>query len=252
MHPSSNPAETFMKPLGKAMKVAKYDRISEKSALQNLLNDCRDTPHPATGVPPASILFRDGMNGIFPRRCVTEIDVKDARKKDSSMKRDRQDRLNASKFCSNDRFLKGETALLRNYRRTSKFDTFFSPEKCEIMHVSNGGKVITVQRKVDGNIFKRHPDDLKRCVAEEEYRCATGESEWEALNNWHDILQSGNQHLEEDIGEKEVVGEGRSSTEYHDEGELESIDNATHVVPRRSARERRPNPRYYNDNVQTY
>ena len=49
MHPSSNPAETFMKPLGKAMKVAKYDRISEKSALQNLLNDYRDTPHPATG-----------------------------------------------------------------------------------------------------------------------------------------------------------------------------------------------------------
>ena len=130
MHPSSNPAETFMKPLGKAMKVAKYDRISEKSALQNLLNDYRDTPHPATGVPPASMLFRDGMNGVFPRSCITEIEVKDARKKDSSMKRDRQDRLNESKYCSKDRFLKGETVLLRNYRRTSKFDPFFSPEKC--------------------------------------------------------------------------------------------------------------------------
>ena len=60
------------------------------------------------------------------------------------MKRDRQDRLNASKYCSNDIFLKGETVLLRNYRRTSKSDPFFSQEKCEIMHVSNGGRVITV------------------------------------------------------------------------------------------------------------
>ena len=30
LHPSSNLAETVMKPLGKAMKVAKHDRISEK------------------------------------------------------------------------------------------------------------------------------------------------------------------------------------------------------------------------------
>ena len=57
MNPSSNSAETFMMPLGKAMKVDKFDRISEKYALQNLLNNYRDTPHPATGVPPASMLF---------------------------------------------------------------------------------------------------------------------------------------------------------------------------------------------------
>ena len=33
------------------------------------------------------------------------------------------------------------------------------------MKMKNGGRAITVQRKVDGEIFKHHPDDLKRYVA---------------------------------------------------------------------------------------
>ena len=159
-------------------------------------------------------------------------------------------RLNASKYCSNNKFSIGETVLLRNYIRTSRFDPFFSPEKCEIIQVSNNGWVITVQRKVDGKTFKRHPDDLKRCVSSQEHEYVTGGSEWETLNEWNEIPRGGNQYFEEDIGEKKVVGEDSVSTESLDEGELQSIDNATHAVLRHPARERRLNPRYYNDNVQ--
>lgn len=69
MHPSANPVETFMRGVGKTMKIAKQNHVNEKDALSQLLSNYRDTPHPATGVPPAAMLFRDNpQTSIFPRR----------------------------------------------------------------------------------------------------------------------------------------------------------------------------------------
>ena len=41
LHPQSNPVETFMKLLGKAMKIAAHNEKSEQGALSQLLNDYR-------------------------------------------------------------------------------------------------------------------------------------------------------------------------------------------------------------------
>ena len=38
LHPSANPAETFMRPLGKAMKIANDSNTTEKDALRSLLS----------------------------------------------------------------------------------------------------------------------------------------------------------------------------------------------------------------------
>ena len=66
-HPSLNPAETFMRTLGKAMKIAHMNKNLEKETLNQLLNNYRETPHPATGLRPAAMLFRDGKRTVFPR-----------------------------------------------------------------------------------------------------------------------------------------------------------------------------------------
>ena len=50
LHPAANPVETFMKPLGKTMKIAQQERNSGKAASQQLLDNYRDTPHPSTGI----------------------------------------------------------------------------------------------------------------------------------------------------------------------------------------------------------
>jgi hypothetical protein len=42
-----------MKPLGKAMKIGATKGQDEKDTIQMLLNSYRNTPHPATGIPPA-------------------------------------------------------------------------------------------------------------------------------------------------------------------------------------------------------
>ena len=41
------------------MKIAHMNKENEKDTLELLPNNYRDTPHPATGLTPASILFRD-------------------------------------------------------------------------------------------------------------------------------------------------------------------------------------------------
>ena len=81
-HPSANPVESFMKPIGKTMKIANHQNIAEKEALDILMRNYRDTPHPATGVPPAAMLFRDSINSSFPRRVVSDEAVECARSRD--------------------------------------------------------------------------------------------------------------------------------------------------------------------------
>ena len=76
LHPSSNPVETFMRPLGKAMKIAHQTGSPEREALESALNSYRHTPHPATGIPPAAMMFRDGQRYDLPRTYATEEDVR--------------------------------------------------------------------------------------------------------------------------------------------------------------------------------
>ena len=66
LHPAANPVETFMKPLGKTMKIAQQERNSEKAALQQLFDYYRDTPHPSRGISPAAMMFREISKTFFP------------------------------------------------------------------------------------------------------------------------------------------------------------------------------------------
>ena len=66
LHPAADPVETFMRPLGKAMKIAYHNKVPENDALNHLLMNYRDTPHPAIGVAPAAMLFRNAHQSNFP------------------------------------------------------------------------------------------------------------------------------------------------------------------------------------------
>ena len=66
--PQSNPVETWMKPLGKRLKIANRNKTSKEKALRDLLMAYRTTPHPSTGLSPGEMLFRHGYRGVFPNR----------------------------------------------------------------------------------------------------------------------------------------------------------------------------------------
>ena len=79
LHPQANPVENFMRPLGKTMKIATYKKANQKETLTQFINNYRSTPHPATGIPPAQMLFRDPPNAAFPRKEI-DVEIKDAAK----------------------------------------------------------------------------------------------------------------------------------------------------------------------------
>ena len=125
-HPSSNPVETFMRPLGKAMKIGHKNKFSEKTTVDNLLQDYRDTPHPATGISPGSSLFRDGQTGVFPRVTVSDDQVSSARARDLQQKLERQERVNSKKYMKHTIFKEGDIVFMRSQKKSHKFDPIFN------------------------------------------------------------------------------------------------------------------------------
>ena len=162
-HPSANPVETFMKSVGKTMKIANYTGCDEQSALNKLLENYRDTPHPATGVPPAAMLYRDGLTSVFPRKSINDRDIATARERDSQLKLHRESHVNSSKYKKSGNVSVGDSVLVRNYNKTSKFDTVFSPDPFVVIGVADEGRKLLIE-KYDGTTLTRHPDDLKPCI----------------------------------------------------------------------------------------
>ena len=66
LHPSSNPVETFMRPVGKTIKITRHNKVLEREELQQFLTNYRDTPHPAIGIAPSAMLSRNPPTSSFP------------------------------------------------------------------------------------------------------------------------------------------------------------------------------------------
>lgn len=212
-HPQANPAETFMKPLGKAMKAAFHSKQDPGHALNELLGDYRATPHPATGNAPGSIMFRHGYGREFPRVEISDDQVKQGREEDVAKKTQRQENLNKSNHRMKSNLKVGDQVYLKNKQR-SKFEPLFGPDVHEVIDKGYGG-VIT-QSKESEAISRRHLDDVKQVPSTDDF--STGLNalfEEEELNDQPD-----------------------------EPPPVETEPTEVQALPRRSARERRPNPKY--------
>ena len=227
-HPNSNPAETFMKPLGKAMKIAYQDKRSENEVLRDVLNSYRQTPHPATGIAPADMLFRHGVRADFPRKEISQEDISHAKHKDRKQKEANEENVNSSKYRKKSCFAVGDQVFVRNYNRRSKFDPLFETVPSMIVEINDIGNKITIRRK-DNTILVRHPDDLKQCY-EVEYEYA-GQFE----DSYADIENSWN----------EEIDESDPTIPVQMQDDSETID--LQVSTERPQRNRQPNRRYYNE-----
>ena len=136
--------------------------------------------------------------------------MEEARGKDKGMKQDRQDQANASKYKIQSEFQIGDAAMLRNYRKSSKFDPIFLPGHCEIVECSDDGRFLTIEIKRNGRIFERHPDDVKGYHGPHDTVMERNVMSDEAIENgeWHrwfeqcspkvdDSYESGNQDEED-------------------------------------------------------
>ena len=176
-HPQGNPCETFMKPLGKALKAAYHHRDSAQAAIDSLLKAYRSTPHPATGMPPGDMLFRAGYCADFPRSGqVTEEDVVAAEERDKDQKQERKERVNASRWRVPMSTKEGDKVLLRTYPPAKKFQPIYGQEVYEVVKVEEKGVTVRDSR---GKTFRRHKDDIKRYFGAEQVGDSEPEDGWE-------------------------------------------------------------------------
>ena len=157
-HPQGNPCETFMKPLGKALKAAFHNRDSAQQALDDLVKAYRSTPHPATGVAPGDVLFRYGYQAGFPSKMCTEDEVAAAVEKDREQKRQRTNEMNRSPKRKQDEIRVGDKVLLREYPKGHKFNPIYNNEAAEVTQVDERGVVV---KEANGKRKRRHKDDVK-------------------------------------------------------------------------------------------
>ena len=68
------------------MKIGNANHKIENETLNSFLVNYRDTPHIATGIFPAAMLFRDGYKSKLPRSKATAEAVRSARNKDIDRK----------------------------------------------------------------------------------------------------------------------------------------------------------------------
>ena len=238
LHPSANPVETFMKPLGKTMKIAHQDRHPDTMALQQLLDNYRDTPHPATGIPPSAMMFRDNQQTIFPRVQVTEEQVQSARKQDEAIKHEREEKINASKYRKSMDVSVGDIVMIRNFNKRSKFDPVFIPEAFKVLEVSKDKRLLIIVRDRDGKTFRRHPDDVKPFKGQFPATCERM-SEEEEIKQWQKLFVECTEPFEDSY-----VSENEQEASTANCGQSQN-NNALVVQPRRSTRQRRANPKYY-------
>jgi hypothetical protein len=230
-HPNANPSETFMRPLGKTLKIGHRNHQSEAQNVQEVLNSYRQTPHPSTGIPPADMMFRDGLRSTFPRRTVTDDLVAQSRQRDLKLKMKNEEEVNSSKYRQASSFRVGDRVLVRNYKKSSKFDPLFLPEPFVVTVIDGNSNKITIQAK--GQILDRHPDDIKLFHGVYNDSCADEETS----NNF----QFGELEYDDDSADEGVI-----FSHPHPVNAAPPIQQE----PRRSNREKTRNPRYFNDNFQ--
>lgn len=181
-HPQANPVETFMRPLGKAMKIAHFESKNKEKALNDLLTSYRSTPHPSTGQTPGNLMFRGGYKQDFPRHVLTEAECNQAAEQDKQNKLDRQHNMNKSKYRKQSDMKSGDIVIIRNFN-TTKFQPTFGPDTYRIISTDSSG--FTLGRIRDNKILRRHGDDIKLYHASDN-GCHTNSTPTVSPDQWWD------------------------------------------------------------------
>ena len=156
--PQANPAETFMKPLGKTVKAANLEGRSVDEALNKLVQNYRSTPHSATLQSPGSMLFRSGYQSEFPRKALSQKEFEQAKEFEMRQKMERTAVLNDSNRRVSSQITVGDMVRIRDRNRKRKMDPLFKKQLYQVIEETAAGVLV---RDAEGKVKRRHKDDVK-------------------------------------------------------------------------------------------
>ena len=152
-----------MKTLGKCIKAATAEGRSYKQNLHAFLLNYRATPHPTTGISPATALFSRSIRTRLPKLSITVPD-ESMRQSDDFMK-EKMRKYADSRIGDHQQYLDvGDNVLIPD-RRKGSIEPRYSTEPHEVVHIK--GSMITAKRgdrSLTRNVsfFKRIPDNITR------------------------------------------------------------------------------------------
>ena len=155
-------AEAFMKCLGKVIRTAHIENKDWKSALNSFLMAYRATPHPSTGMAPASLLYPGRrfrtLLPSYPAAGKAEEDVQRFNERAMARSKAFQDSKRRTKPSS---LGLGDTVLVRQQKR-NKLTSYYNPDPFKIVAVK--GSMITAAR--NGQKIVRNSSFFKKIPAE--------------------------------------------------------------------------------------
>lgn len=157
-HPQANPVECFMKPLGKAIKIAHHQKQPLKRAIDDAVATHRATPHPVTGVTPAEMMFRYRFRSNLPANKAPDEVVEKAIVRNADMKRKQKEWANRSGRRKESDFMVGQEVMILNTTRTSKYEPLYREEKYRVIAIDQFGVRLENDR---GVLTWRHKNQVK-------------------------------------------------------------------------------------------
>ena len=128
-YPLANPVETFMKPLGKAMKIAHYEHQNKETALNQLLASYQATPHIATSQAQGNLIFQLDYQHNFPiAKPLTPNHINEIHAKHLEQQQKRKQKLNAFRHFRISCIEPGQLVLAKNLK-CAKFHPYYSPQQ---------------------------------------------------------------------------------------------------------------------------
>lgn len=200
---ANSEAEQFMRNLKKIVIKADIENTNWKKTLNSFLLNYRATPHPSTGVSPASLIFAYEFRTKLPQLKTQEIN-KDVVACDEAAKSKMKEYAELKNNVKPIDIKVGDMVLVKNNPNKSKFTPSYIPVPFKV--IERKGNMITV--KNPDKEITRNISWFKKLVDDKEY----WESLWEnqSTGDWEpdeNDLTDGNVANEQDQSDQETLGE---------------------------------------------
>ena len=107
------------------------------------------------------MLFWDGYRNNLHNQLTADDKTREARQTDSDTKKERKSTYNSWRDTEDMNYKIGDQVLLQNYKKKSKFDPDYLPEKFVIMEVLAKGYILLVKSSNTAKCLMRYSNDVK-------------------------------------------------------------------------------------------
>ena len=172
---ANSQAESFNKPMMKAVRAAHIERKNWKQELFKFLRQYRGTPHPSTGFAPFSLLFNRETRTKLPQTPTQRKSAVDecVRQNDELAKRKMKNNAKLNNSANDIRC--GDVVLMRNEQKNNKLAPNFDPQPYAV--VAKKGSMVSVSSTPglgkrttrNASCFKRIPNTFASRLTEPEF-----------------------------------------------------------------------------------